>query len=286
MRIDAQALLVRFEKVGAAAWPTGPSTSSPASPRLALLLEDAVPARGLPVDRMRAAWNDFRLEVLPAYEQLAAALRPLDIHIPSLRPTNYTRNVYHVANGVMVLLLVHHALPGPWLLPVAAAGAGLAWTCELTRRRSARVNAALMWLFSRVAHPHEAFRVNSATWFATAMVVLAVTGDLMLITIALAILAVGDPVAALVGRRFGTIKLVNGRSLQGTLAFVAVATAAAALALSVYFPDLGAPRTVALAATAGTAGALAELFARRVDDNLAIPAASAAAAAALRLWLG
>ena len=93
------------------------------------------------------------------------------------------------------------------------------------------------------------------------MVVLAVTGDLMLITIALAVLAVGDPMAALVGRRFGTIKLVNGRSLQGTLAFVAVATAAAALALSAYFPDLGAAHGGARA-TSGTAGALAVALCR------------------------
>lgn len=244
-----------------------------------LLLEDAVPARGLPVDRVRSAWNDFRLEVVPAYERLVAALKPLDVHVPSLRPTNYFRNAYHVASGLSVLALVHHVLPASWLLPVAAVFAALAWTFEGTRRVWPQVNRSLMWLFSKVAHPHEAHRVNSATWFATAMLVLALTGDRVVMTVALAILAVGDPTAALIGRRFGTVKLVNGRSLQGTLAFVAVSLVASAAALGIWFPELGLGTTLALAGLASVCGALAELFARRVDDNLAIPSVAAAATA-------
>jgi dolichol kinase len=253
---------------------------------LVLLLEDAVPARGLPVERMRAAWNDFRLEAVTAYEQLAAALKPMDVHVPSLRPTNYFRNVYHVASGVTVMVLVQHLLPENWLLPVAAAFALAAWTFEVTRRIWPAINRSLMWVFSKVAHPHEAFRINSATWFTSALVLLAMTGDRLLISVALAVLAVGDPAAALVGRRYGSIKLVNGRSLQGTLAFVAVGTLAALATLRLYYPDVGLALALLLAAAGATAGALAELFARRIDDNLAIPTTVAASVGLLAMALG
>jgi dolichol kinase len=37
-------------------------------------------------------------------------------------------------------------------------------------------------------------------------------------------LGVGDPAAAWVGRRWGTLKILGRKSLQGTLAFVAAAT--------------------------------------------------------------
>ena len=285
LRARSRALLERFESVDSTSDAAAVGALRERVTDITMLLEEAVPARGLPVERVRAAWNDFRLEVVPAYERLAAALKPLDVHVPSLRPTNYFRNAYHVASGLGVIALVHHVLPAAWLLPVAVVFAVLAWTFEGTRRVWPSVNRALMWLFSKVAHPHEAFRVNSATWFASAMLLLAAVGDPMVITVALATLAVGDPVAALVGRRYGSIKLVHGRSLQGTLAFVVVAFGAALAGLSLYFPSVALGSRVALAGMGAVAGALAELFARRIDDNLAIPSAAAAATSVGALML-
>jgi len=285
LRARSRALLERFDAVAPSPDEVAVGTLRERVTDINMLLEEAVPARGLPVERVRSAWNDFRLEVVPAYERLAAALKPLDVHVPSLRPTNYFRNAYHVASGLGVIALVHHVLPPEYLLPVAVVFAALAWTFEGTRRVFPGINRALMWVFSKVAHPHEAFRVNSATWFASAMLVLAAIGDPVVITVALATLAVGDPVAALIGRRYGTIKLVHGRSLQGSLAFVCVAFLAALVGLTLYFPSIALGHAVALAGLAAVAGALAELFARRIDDNLAIPAAAAAAASVGSLLL-
>lgn len=285
LRARSRAVLERFDAVEAASDEPAVGALRERVTDINMLLEEAVPARGLPVERVRSAWNDFRLEVVPAYERLAAALKPLDVHVPSLRPTNYFRNAYHVASGLGVIALVHHVLPPAYLLPVAVVFAALAWIFEGSRRVWPGINRVLMFVFSKVAHPHEAFRVNSATWFASAMLLLAAIGDPVVITVALVTLAVGDPVAALVGRRYGTVKLVHGRSLQGTLAFVSVAFIAALAGLSLYFPSMAPGHRVALAAMGAVAGALAELFARRIDDNLAIPAAAAAAASVGSLLL-
>jgi dolichol kinase len=240
---------------------------------LAVVLEDAAPT-----ERVREAWNEFRLAALPVYEELAAGLKNLDIHVPSLRPTNYARNVLHAGSGVSVMLLILHLLTPASMLTIAAMAAVGAWSLELSRRWVPAVNAFCMWVLGRFAHPHEVWRVNSSTWYLTAILGLALTGDLMLAAMGVGILGLADPAAAIIGRRFGRTSLINGRSLEGTLAFVLVGTLVGLGVLSVYFPEYGGPAVVWIALAAAVPAALAELLSRRVDDNLSIPLSAAAGA--------
>jgi dolichol kinase len=214
-------------------------------------------------------WDEFRTRVSPAYERLAASLRHLDIHVPSLRPTNYARNVYHVANSLVAMVLLLFITERQALILTGSIML-LAWTLEVFRRIVPALNDFLMWLLARFAHPHEAWRVNSATWFATAMFILACMWDLKVASVAVVVLGFGDPIAAIIGRRYGRIQLVNGRTVAGTLAFVGTATVMAWLWLMIAW---SIPVLVALcfALSASIPGAIAELFSRRVDDNLSIP---------------
>ena len=59
------------------------------------------------------------------------------------------------------------------MLVVAITFATYAWSMEIGRRVHAPLNAALMRLYAQVAHPHERTHVNSGTWYATALVLLA-----------------------------------------------------------------------------------------------------------------
>lgn len=168
----------------------------------------------------------------------------------------------------------------PW---VAATFAGTFWTLEGVRRIYPRANDRIMAFFAPIARPIERVRVNSGTWYMTALVLLASTGSTIVAAVGVAVLGFADPTAAIVGRRFGRVKLVNGRTLEGTITF-AVVGAAAALGV-IAWVDAPPPLPIAflIAAAAGTAGALAELFSRRIDDNFAIPLVSASAAVAV-LW--
>lgn len=193
------------------------------------------------------------------------------------RPSNYARNAYHLASAVGLLVLVRTLLATPEArVAVAAAAAAAAWGMEAGRRASPGVNRFLMRLFAPVAHPDEAEHVNSATWYTTAVCVLAVAYPLEAGVAAVAVLGAGDPAAAVVGRRFGRHRLADGRSLEGAVAFVAVGTLAAFVAL-VGFGAAPGP-AVAVGAAAAIAGAGAELVSRRVDDNLSIPLAAGLAA--------
>lgn len=221
---------------------------------------------------VKAQWLAFKQRVQPAYASMAASLRAQQIHLPSLRPTNYARNAFHVASAAAALTVLE-LVPPNVVVVIALVWAGAAWAAEAGRRLDPRINAALMRLFHSVSHPHEATRVNSATWYATALLALALTASTPACVAAVTVLGVGDPLAAVIGRRFGRTRLMHGRSLEGTLGFVVSATLAASLTLSLH--SLG-PHTVLLAFAAAASGAVAELVSLRVDDNFSIPLSAAA----------
>ena len=240
------------------------------------VIDALLPAPGLPRDRVRAAWEDLRRALVPAYERLAQALAAVQIRVPSLRPTNYARNLYHLASGLGVIVLLRVVLPEMWPIWIAGACTALAWSIEWGRRRVPALNQLMMRLFSPFAHPHEAWRVNSATWFTTGLFGLALLQHPVAATAAMAVLAAGDPAAALIGRRYGRTRLANGRSIEGSLAFIAAGALCAALVLRLSDPQLGWGLQLTVALAAAVPAALAELLTERIDDNLAIPWSAAA----------
>jgi len=223
----------------------------------------------------KSTWLAFKERIQAPYMELAKKLQAASIHVPSLRPTNYARNLMHVSSAVGATVAIA-LLPAQALIGIAVAWATFAWSCELARRLNPRINTLLMKAFGRVAHQHESYRVNSATWYATALVVLSLTHLPVLCLAGVAVLGVGDPVAALVGRRFGRTQLLHGRSLEGTLAFVVSATVATLGVFALLQPQLGLGVAVLLALGAAVAGAIAELVSLRVDDNFSIPLSAAA----------
>jgi len=223
-------------------------------------------------------WDSWRLKALPAYEAFAARIRQSGHAAPSLRPSNLTRSIFHVMGGTSAAMMVEHVLPVSMLIPVASAMAAFAWSMEIARRWSPRVNRLLMWVFGPVAHAHEAWRVNSATWFSTALVAVALTQSPTAALVAFLVLGWADPAAAIVGRRYGRTVLVHGRSLQGTLTFAVVGFGVSMAALAMWHAELTLGMRVLVALGAALPGALAELFSRRIDDNLAIPIAAATGA--------
>lgn len=198
------------------------------------------------------------------------------------RPANYKRSFFHVLSGLFALGLIV-LLPGrPWLIAASGAFALFAWTCEIGRRRSERMNAVLMRLFAPVAHAHEAHEVNSSTWYVSALLLMALFAPLHAAELGVIVLAFADPAAGLIGRRFGRTRIRPGRSLEGTLAFVAAGTAAAGAWL--VFHHGASLSTAALVAGAGAvAGAVAEIVVTKLDDNFAIPVAATTAVAFAQL---
>ncbi len=249
-------------------------------------LADGMPDQLPSADALRAEFEALRDRLQPSYEELAARLKDARIHVPSLRPMNYRRNLMHSGFGALAVFLVA-AVPQSWLLPIAGAWTVLAWTLETTRRIWPPWNEWLMeHIFGAVAHPHEWNKINSATWYASALTLLALVDSLPAIVVAVAVLGFADPAAAIVGRRWGRVRLMHGRSLEGTTTFAVVGTVAASVGLLAIGFDASAGVLLAVAASGAVAGALGELFSLRIDDNFNVPLASAAGTAAALLALG
>lgn len=227
--------------------------------------------RSLPVESTRSRWAAFVSEVHPEYEALLASMPADGLRAqPNHRPTNYARSLLHFASAGVGFASVALFPSRRTQLVISISFAVYAWSMEIVRRVSPGFNKRLMRFYGPVAHPHEHFRVNSATWFATALVLLATFSARPGMIAGLAVLGVADPLAALVGRRWGKHQLRAGRSLEGTLAFFlsGIVAAAAGLALVGIAP---AGRTLGFAVAASIAGAMAELWTMKLDDNLTIP---------------
>ncbi|MCA9606075.1 MAG: hypothetical protein KC619_10800 [Myxococcales bacterium] len=231
----------------------------------------------------KSAWMAFRRELVPRYEAARRALSTYAVHVPSLRPTNYRRSFFHALMGTITLGILY-ALPDPtWGIAITGGFLVWAWTMETLRRTSPRLNRLLMKAFAPVAHPHETHRVNSASWYVTALFLLSLTRQPLICAIGVAVLGFGDPAAALVGRKLGRIKLMHGRTLEGSLAFFAIGALAAFGTALLFGPGLAWPALLGMSAAGAAAGSLAELSSLRIDDNLSV-AIAASVAAALAGW--
>lgn len=202
------------------------------------------------------------------------------------RPLNPARNLLHAGSGIagfVAIELIHSRFA---TIAVALAFALAGWTMEWRRRQSATVNDQLMNLFGPVAHAHERHHVNSATWYCTALVLLAIAGTDIANGLGVLVLGFADPIAAQIGRRFGRVRIRSGRTLEGSIGFVVAGAGVSFLALGLTHPEVPIGARIALATVAGVSGALAELFSFRLDDNLTIPVVTAAAVTGTALLLG
>ena len=83
-------------------------------------------------------------------------------------------------------------------------------------------------------------------------------------------LAVADPLAAIVGIRYGRRRIAHNRSLEGSLVFFTVTLVIVGLVLG--WGTQGSALALAwTAATIGLAAAVCEALPLRIDDNLTIP---------------
>lgn len=254
--------------------------------RLEKVLQEYVPHEYAPREEIRRQWKEARKRLTPIYDDMANSLRQLQVQMPTLRPTNWLRTGFHAGAAIASLLLIELALGPRSMVAVAGSFAFMAWFLEITRRYS-RLSDRFSWfLFGKMAHPHERRRINSATWYTTALLALSLTGSPMVCSLALGILGIADPVAAIVGRRWGKHRLVTNRTLEGSLGFIGAGLLAAFAILGGWYHDLGFWTLLSLALGAVLPAALAELFARKIDDNLIIPLAAAAGAGSVAMWLG
>lgn len=209
------------------------------------------------------------------------------------------RKLLHVATAVLAvpLLLYVPLLPLLGLSALGIVAITLTWAIE--RRRISRAFAGplhdeLAEVLDRTRRPGEDYPW-SPVLYTVSLVVIALAHAYLgmswaLAFAAFAILGVGDSASALVGVAYGRHRIPWNRrkSWEGTLAGLAAGFLAGSLlgSLPYWVASMGVPPLFHAVVLAGSvAGALAESL-PRIEDNLAVPLASAAAMFALATATG
>jgi dolichol kinase len=180
------------------------------------------------------------------------------------------RKTIHVAS-VAVPLGVWFA-PRPLAVGVLLAVAALALAVEAARRTLRPVRYHFLRRTRTMLRPHERRGLAGATWMALAYAVAVVLYPRPVAVAAMLFNALGDAVAALVGKRWGRHRTRWGKSWEGFAAGLAVNVA---VAVGVAWL---APEVPLVAALAGALAAAAVEFAPLpLDDNLRVTLAGGAA---------
>ena len=130
---------------------------------------------------------------------------------------------------------------------------------DIIRMRWPGANKVAFKYFSFLLSEKERKSFNTSNYFVFACLICALFFEKKVGALAVVFLCIGDPVAAIVGTRYGTIKIFN-KSLQGSAACFTACFIAA-----VFVFDWTIAFWAALTAT------LFELISSRINDNLSIP---------------
>lgn len=173
------------------------------------------------------------------------------------------------ACSTIPLLGIH--LSANAMVALMAALSGLALVMETARLVHPRLNRVLVRWLTPLLKDRESRNVTGATYIALSALVAFLIFDKPIAITALFFLAVGDPVAALVGSKIGGMRL-RGKSPYGTLAFLTVSLAIAGVLAGTEVVSFHWGLVIGAAVAA-----LVELAPSALDDNLTIPLISGAA---------
>ncbi|MDD3643420.1 MAG: hypothetical protein PHQ19_08175 [Candidatus Krumholzibacteria bacterium] len=181
---------------------------------------------------------------------------------------NYLRKAWHLAGGAIVVVLLVRFAPSklPALGTLAFTVAALA-AIDVWRWRSATGDRLFWKYLGPLASEKEKRGPTTSLYYAASLLLAVLVFPRFAAIGAIISLAAGDPAAAIVGRRWGRIRIA-GKSLEG-----AAANALVSFGLIRAF----VPSSV-LAAAGALAGAVIEVVPiPRLDDNITVPLAAGCA---------
>jgi dolichol kinase len=207
-------------------------------------------------------------------------------HGEALRPFRGARILLHVGMGLLCLWVSLEFLDAYQEFICTTAVLSTVGLLEAIRFRVPSFNTWVFDFASIFAHKHEKEHITSSTWFWVAMFFIALIQSELVFALTLAVLSLGDQAGGFIGRRYGSIPLLNGRSLQGTLAFITTSAVLSVSMLCIYFPTLSTTETIVLSLTACVSGAISELLCSRIDDNFGVGIGTGLATWAATFLLG
>lgn len=206
------------------------------------------------------------------------------------------RRLWHIFGGLSLPVASLWA-PQDIFRPALVAITIAVLVLDIIRLRSPRVNRRFMATFRPLLREREVSTLNGSTYFLIAASIVSMLCDKSIAAIALAFVAVGDPVAGIVGERWGKLRVspeeghfaknrrssrglgfrgMRGKSVEGSSTCFVACLAVGVILAAITHVALWVVVVGAICAT------VIEFFSLRVNDNLSIPLVAAGVMSLLR----
>lgn len=192
-----------------------------------------------------------------------------DVELKKRSDLHVSRKLLHAA-GIGFIIGVYQFLDREQAIWAATFLCAVFIPLDFLRVKSEKANRIFLNTFGRYMRSNEKEGLTGTSYLFAGLLVLITLFPKEIATLALAMLAVGDPLASIFGVLYGKDKLVGNKSFQGTLAAFVACTLIAFIYF--FYMNLMTERILLVSILAGLVGATSELVPfGKVDDNLSFP---------------
>lgn len=191
----------------------------------------------------------------------------------AIKDSHHPRKIFHALAGAVIPSAYYFAvLPQgvmTWLVLTAAA----VWIgLDSLRLRNESLNERFTLVLRPLLKRKETHTLTGASYLLGGAVLAILLYPPAVMMTTLFFIALGDPAAAVAGKRFGRTRFSNGRSLEGSFAMFATC-----LFIARWLGGF----TWSVAVAGAMVAAVTELYSGNIDDNITVPLLSGAALVAL-----
>lgn len=198
--------------------------------------------------------------------------------LASRSKTQWARKLGHMLCGLTFVYLFRFS-GLPEIFVQFLFGAFVVWgvTLETARHLNPKVNAWVCRAFRPVMREREKDKINSGIFFMISMLIVYLAFPLDVAFLTLLFITLGDPIAGIIGVRFGKHKLTKHSSVEGVAACFILCAVMAYVCGTFFFAEyhLSGIALFIFAVLAGAIGAISESAFKVLDDNLTMPLISA-----------
>jgi dolichol kinase len=187
-----------------------------------------------------------------------------DIHL--------ARKIWHMA-GVFGMFLAYVLLPELVSSTILAIAVLIFLPIDFLRHRNPALNDWMVHAFKPIMRTNEIHKIAGTTYLLSGVCLIVAIFPRPVVALTLLFLAFADPIASLIGIKYGKDKVFGHKSIQGFMAAFVVCAVATAIYLN--YHNVMFDRVIVVSLLAGLIGALAELVPiGKIDDNFTLPVLS------------
>lgn len=185
---------------------------------------------------------------------------------------HWERKVWHMA-GVFGMFLAYTLLP-PFVSGLILVLSMMVFLpVDILRHRYPALNDWMVHAFKPIMRTSEINRIAGTTYLLTGVAIVFCIFPRPVVSLTLLFLAFADPIASLIGIKYGKDKVFGHKSIQGFMAAFVVCTVCTFAFLT--YHNVVADRMIIISLLAGMIGAVAELVPLgKLDDNFSLPVLS------------